>query len=445
MNELTARPLIDPDALDGRDYLVSLLAAGQTAGLLTPAETAAIQLEAAQLLRTQAESYTGGESTSLRAETAEALLRSVLYTVGMTLKAYPTPEAALDALRRGKMDRLFDSGRRRISAKLKNIRALHAQLGRTLFRTENVFYRATLSGGIAGFLKLYRPEFAAQETHITLDYPLCTGPLALTGVELIERYLRSAVCENRFLRCFEPERVHALLLSLGEGYRQTVMNLYEPVLIAALGCVMTHRPPEELDCRLDELLPLLGGGNTEHLLCVFSDAAQELISRLSVPPATAEYIRASLPFAVSTVSRAMSLGHPETAILHPIRAGERPRLELDGGARMADSEYLRILAELAECTAPPERARLLLERSIGLDDLLELLHDSAAGAEEMDALLEGAPLSLSAALLSRFPEPELCEDETERTLALALLRFALALPPEQRKRLRAAARLLRGE
>ena len=112
---------------------------------------------------------------------------------------------------------------------------------KALFPTANEFYRATLSDGIDGFFKLYRPAFAAQEIHITADYPTFFGLPEKDGVEFMEDYLRCLSHENRFLGCFAPETVHALLLGLDERYPQLILNLYGPVLAAALGCVLTRQ------------------------------------------------------------------------------------------------------------------------------------------------------------------------------------------------------------
>ena len=59
-----------------------------------------------------------------------------------------------------------------------------------MFQTPNGFWRSTIEGGINGFFRLYRPEFAAHEIHITADYPPLLGRPALQGVEFMERYLQ---------------------------------------------------------------------------------------------------------------------------------------------------------------------------------------------------------------------------------------------------------------
>ena len=119
---------------------------------------------------------------------------------------------------------------------------------RELFSTPNVFYHATAVDGIDGFFKLYRPALFPQETHITADYPTFAQRPDLTGIEFIEAYLQQLDHENRFLRCFAPEAVYPLLCGVDVSYADLPINLYEPVALTALCCVVTGQPPETLSC-----------------------------------------------------------------------------------------------------------------------------------------------------------------------------------------------------
>lgn len=191
--------------------LIPLTEYGLRHGLLTEDDLRRLRAESLPLLRCQAERLTGGRSSSLPAETAEALLDSVFYTVSLALKRCASPEEALTLLRQQPLDTLFAAGQKRLTRKVQAARLMHDELTRSLFSTPNAFYRTTLVDGIAGFFKLYRPALFAQETHITADYPLFLPLQNQTGIEFIERYLQNALCENGFLRCFPAEAVHELI------------------------------------------------------------------------------------------------------------------------------------------------------------------------------------------------------------------------------------------
>lgn len=129
--------------------LIPLTEYGLRHGLLTEDDLRRLRAESLPLLRCQAERLTGGRSSSLPAETAEALLDSVFYTVSLALKRCASPEEALTLLQQQPLDTLF-------------------------------------AAGIAGFFKLYRPALFAQETHITADY-------ALIPMNLLEPALTAAL------------------------------------------------------------------------------------------------------------------------------------------------------------------------------------------------------------------------------------------------------------
>lgn len=132
--------------------LIPLTEYGLRHGLLTEDDLRRLRAESLPLLRCQAERLTGGRSSSLPAETAEAPLDSVFYTVSLALKRCTSPEEALTLLRQQPLDTLFAAGQKRLTRKVQAARLMHDELTRSLFSTPNAFYRATLVDGIAGFL-----------------------------------------------------------------------------------------------------------------------------------------------------------------------------------------------------------------------------------------------------------------------------------------------------
>lgn len=236
-----------PERLDPNDYFRSLAAQAGACGLLTEAEQAQLQDGLLRLVARQAARWCKGESSSLPVERVQALLESVLFVLGLELKACAAPEQAVQALKDAPLEALFEQGLRQIRQRLAALRRRHARLADTLFETPNQYYRATAVDGIRGFFRLYRPEFAAQEIGITADYPLCLGRPAQRGIEFIERYLEGIEAENAFCRLFAPQDVHHLLCGLTPDYRNIPLNLFEPVLLAALGLTLLGRSPERLD------------------------------------------------------------------------------------------------------------------------------------------------------------------------------------------------------
>lgn len=291
--------------------LIPLTEYGLRHGLLTEDVLRRLRAESLPLLRCQAERLTGGRSSSLPAETTEALLDSVFYTVSLALKRCASPEEALTLLRQQPLDTLFAAGQKRLTRKVQTAHLMHDELTRSLFSTPNVFYRATLVDGITGFFKLYRSALFAQETHITADYPLFLPLQNQTGIEFIERYLQNALCENGFLRCFPAEAVHELICAQHADYALIPMNLLEPALTAALLCALDGLPANSLCCAPDAAERLLRGRSAPDLAERFAAVLPALCREIHCPPRFQSYLHRCLPALAAVLAQNHPLEKPE--------------------------------------------------------------------------------------------------------------------------------------
>lgn len=244
---------IDENQLNQRYYFQSLTEQAVFAGLLTDSDMARIKASLFEILSEQTNLLTKGESSSIPAEKAQELLTSVVYTIGLRLKYFTSPEQAVDALKSVSLRKLFDEGLSEIRKSAVIARRIQKRISDKLFDTPNVYYRSTIIDGINGFFKLYKPQFSAQEIHITADYPVCCGRPQLDGIEFIGRYLRCIEAENEFLNLFEPGTVHKLLCSLSKDYRSCPINLFEPVLLSALALSALNRSAAGLDLTKDDI------------------------------------------------------------------------------------------------------------------------------------------------------------------------------------------------
>lgn len=433
MNELTNIRAMDPAALRQGEYLASLLTEAQRCGLLSQSDIERFQMDSLSLLALQSERYNGGASSSIRVEKAQELLAGIYYTVGVALKTCHAPEEALALLRQEPLAALFEKGQRRIQRKLHTVRLLHRRLKRELFSTPNVFYHATAVEGIDGFFKLYRPALFPQETHITADYPTFMERPGLTGIEFIEAYLQQLDHENRFLRCFTPEAVHPLLCGVDVSYADLPINLYEPVALTALCCVVTGQPPETLSCDHKALAERLAG--CTEVTGLLADACEELVRQLDCPSGAADYLRRGIPGLAASLLRAMALGRMETAVPVPVYPEERPVIRLSCGQRMSDSAYAALLRELTRCSDAAEKAALVMSRVSAFGDMLEVLHDGDWSREELLCLFRQLPPELLAALLARYPADAQPEEERERDMTAVLAQRLSELPVQTRQRL----------
>lgn len=303
--QLIKKQFIDSSKLSGRDYLVTLIREAQATRLIPPETPARIQKESMDIVASLASELTDGASSSIRIEQAQELLLSAFYTAGLALKACDTADEAALRLATEPFRSIYSDGEKIIKKKLASAHMLHRQVSKNLFLTKNVFYASTLIDGIKGFFKLYNPKFGAHETHITADYPTFIPVNDLTGIEFIEKYLEYLDLENRFLLCFDPKAVDAMLFRFDEGYDELVLNLFEHVLTEALCCSITGNitgsPAGSLDCSKTIIREQLAGKSpieVEALFCRAFDSLSYELSRFTdckLSKGVVSYVRRSIP------------------------------------------------------------------------------------------------------------------------------------------------------
>lgn len=275
------------------------------------------KLELLELLAQKCDEWTRGESSSLPAEKAQDILTSIMYVISLARKEQSAPagfdaeesDSAADIVQQDSVpvSQLFERGLVCVQKKLFSCHMLQRRILKNIFNTPNVFYRSTIAGGISGFFKLYSPQFSAHEIHITADYPVCLGRPELEGVEFIEEYLSRIDAENAFCRLFDSMTVHRLLLELSPDYAQLPVNVFEPVLLAALGLIIAGRLPASLDLTAYDVLLLedmFCGKTKGQIESALKTALDRLTVYLDVPERSVAYSAACLPIMAANVANA---------------------------------------------------------------------------------------------------------------------------------------------
>lgn len=435
MTELTQYPKIDPATLRPDDYFASLLAVAQKQKLVTEETIIRLQGEALSFLATQSDRLTRGGSTSVRTETAQALAASVFYTVGLALKNYPTPDDALQVLTTTPLSQIWEVGQAEIMRKRRMVEFLYTRLKNCLFATPNVFYRATLLDGIAGFLKSYRPALFSQEILITLDYPLCLPTEHLCGIERVEQYLRYADAENRFCCCFSAEKTHLLLQTVCPGYEQIPLNLYETVATAALCAVLSGNPARSFSCSRTKIETFLQNRSVAQITNKLEEVLLPLAEQISCAESVCTYVRQTLPTLSARLVRAEKLGHLETVL--PFARTVAPALDVTVviGSPMPDFRYRALLQRLNACTDVAEKLRICRESVQGFGDLAELLAELCETDEDFPELLAMLPEETLAALMAVDMQEFSVADVVQPNLRHAVQTYVQTLPMEKQEQI----------
>lgn len=447
-NSLEKKRHIRPESLNTEFYFESLLTAAQAAGILALQEIERIRYECISLLACKVERYNAGDSTSLPVEKAQDIMASALYTVGVFLKTAEHPDDAVRLLKTLSINELYRKGRARIDTLMSATKNLHKRLLEMLVPCENVFYRETLDAGIKGFFKLYNPDYSAQEIHITADYPMCDPPRDLAGIEFIKAYVNAAYAENMFCDMFDPDDLHFLLKAYEPDYENLLMNIFQPALTAALGCVIAGGNLRELDVTRAGavyLADLFSDMPEKNLRETLSDAAKKLFDMSEFAPSTEKYVLKCLPRIVSDIKTAAENSSLDRVFVVPAGQEEPSKINFDFGEKIDDELYRELIDLLSDCESFEQKKAAVKSYIHSLADMEDVLCDAYFTGEEISELLGELSLPEIAALSARHPANSEYDDqpnEREKLFREYLGLFITRLPPHEREAVLRAAKMM---
>ena len=310
MGEVDIVHLFSLDVSDYRNYLRTIIMQARGCGCLSDEGFARIQNDMLVIMSELADRWTKGKSSSIPVDKAQDIMNSIAFVIGLKLKTYQTPEQALEHLNTDSIRTLYDEGINIVRRKKAYARRIQKRIIDNMLDTPNVYYKLTIVDGINGFFKLYRPQFGAHEIHITADYPVYIGRPQLDGIEFIEQYLHCIEAENSFCRCFDSKDIHNLMAAISKDYRSVPMNIFEPVLLAAVGLVILGHEPERLNLTRDDvnyLYKLLIKNNVSQIQEYLHISCDNMYKRIRVPKSSRLYIDMCIPKLASSIRNAIKM------------------------------------------------------------------------------------------------------------------------------------------
>lgn len=404
MMNIEKRLVIDNKKLREDAYFPSLMQEACACGLISEAEAEGIQLACIKLLSYKCGRYSSGDSSSIRIETAESIMKSNLYTIGLYLKSLPDADSAAEELKKGDVSDMYQRGRELIDARLKAAKDLYRLTSKNRLATVNYTYNSTLSDkGIGSFFKQYDPDYAAHETAASIDYQLCITVDGLDGVEYIQRYLSRLYLENDFCSSFSPEDIHRLLSGYDKGYKDLLINIFERILTGAIGCRLAGREVKQLDVSRAEIQLIY------NRLYVLEDsgfdaeirkAAKGAMDELGIEnTALRRYATKSLKTIIAHIRNAIVTDTLEKTIVAPLDPELKPAINFQPGRRMDNERYRQMLDELNTCRYLQDKLELIKGKVKSFGDFEDLLLDMELEEEDAWSVLElGGDLELAAIL-----------------------------------------------
>lgn len=391
MSELDIRRyLLDTDT-DPKNYFTSLVAKAREKDIIKEAEYAMIQEELLLILADQTFKFNNRQSTSISVANAKGLLNSIAYTVGIQLKTFPSPDAAVMALRRDSVKNLFNAGNKIVHQKTEKSRSIQKHLLTHLFKTKNKFIRSCLEDDINDFFSAYSPDYFAYGDDLWFAYEPYTGFPNLAGIEFIEQYLRDAEAENSFCLLFDSEDIHHLLCGVSADYALAPINIFEHVILSAIGLVLNDRSPVTLDLSATDVFniyDIFAGKDSDEIKEVIVSACEKLMFYLNIPENVRSYILRSIPKLSAAVESALKREILDKIFVRPAYPENSAFITLAKQPRMDNADYKMLTAKLLVTVDSEEKVSLILSSVKSAEDLTDAVNDGELTKDEITSLVE---------------------------------------------------------
>jgi len=434
--------MIESNNLSGEHYFTSILQEAYKYGILSDIDVENVQLQCIELLAYKSKKYNSGESSSIREETAENIMKSNFYTIGVYLKSLPDPDHAANELKTTKIFEMYKTGRKLIDSKIHTAKKLYKLVHTNKLITMNYTYNATIDeNGIGIFFKSYNPYYEAHESPGLIDYQLCHPVTDLAGVEFIQKYLENLYLENEFCKKFAEEDIHHILYRYDEGYKDLLINIFEHVLMVALGSSLVNCSIVKLKISAKDINFLyneLSKCDGYTLTLKIGEAAEKIFEELNITSLSLQrYIKNSLPKIISNITCAVKTETLDKVLVFPVNPKLSPKIQFVSGVKMDDNGYRKLINELLICRYSSDKLALIREKVKSFDDLEDIILDAQLTKEEMTAILADFTDIEIAAMIRRHPYYSDVQavnlSEVELNLQLSLKSYVEQLATDRQK------------
>lgn len=396
------------DPAPDESYFTSILQEASNRKLLNESEIAGIHLQCLEYLALKSNKYNGGGSSSIRVETAESIMKSIFFTVSLYLKSLPDFDCAVTEIKQSAIPDMYEKGRKIIDIKLHTTKHLYLLIRKNKLNTHNAAYNATVAQeGIGSFFKLYNSDYEAYEIPASIDYPLCSPVVDLTGVEYIHSYVGRLLLENEFCRRFKPEAVHRLLCGYDKGYADLLINIFEHVLTASFGCSLAKCNVLELDIpaeKIEELQYMLSNEDYQSFARRIDKAAEEMLEELNIIEGSLRaYIEKALPQIKANIYQALTARTLDKLFICPLNMAGQNMIKFILGTNMDDKKYRELIDELWNCRYSEDKLALIKEKVKSFNDFEGVTIDARLTEQEITSLLGTLGDVEIAALTKRHP------------------------------------------
>ncbi|MDD3365609.1 MAG: DUF6179 domain-containing protein, partial [Syntrophomonas sp.] len=355
------------ERLDPNRYTLELIEEGHRLGLINQPTMDSIQVQLMSLLGDSIIRYTKGESTSVKVETAQSLLLSILYSIDAYISSFPNPEDAIALLKSANIKEIYEKGLALVASCVANTQNLYQEIMDKKLDVPIQAYHSTLDEALPDFFKNYDALFHAQDTMASMDYPLLFDDMHIQGIFYIKQYLENLAIETQFCSLFPKEDVAKLLANYGQVYRidtrEALINVFEVLLTNSLFSILASNKAIELDIsKLQYELLRKKFNGLDHGQCssLIIEAFEALIRDLDIDHSKLrDYIRAFKNVLMPRFINALE--HDSLANVIILDSNEKSPLDIifDEGKTMDDDSFRSVVDQIMDCTKAIDKAAII--------------------------------------------------------------------------------------
>ncbi len=427
--------------------LQSLLEQAFQHGLLTDVELQHMQTQIVKLLTKQLKRFTHGDSCSVKSETAQSIMLSILYTIGIYLKSLSNPSLCLDCLKQDQINDLFQEGRNIINLRISEAKTLLSVINHDGLTFANQAYSDTLENGIPAFFTAYDPEFAAHETPGSIDYPLSNDQMDSTGIVYIHHYLQQLYREDTFCLNFPGEDIQCLLRGYHDHSEDLLLNIFELVLAQSLGSVLAGKSARQLNISQQDreyLQQKLSKLPDQEFDVMLQNALTQVSDELAFNDRSqVQLLQESMASFAVRLKNALHNGRLEAVFITLKAQPERPAIIFEDGPGLADDIFRDIAEEIRQCRYIEDKLAIIRREIHSAADLADILEASCLLEDEYDSIYHSLTTLELALLIKSLPAPDpsffihsgYAASEEMKEWQIRLISFVDQLVPSERANL----------
>lgn len=376
-------------------YTLSLMAQGIHEGLLQPQRVRGYQQDVIEILKKLLVKYTFGESSSVKVEVAENIMRSIYYVMDLYFTEMEEPSIHVAQLKDMGVQKVYEEGLAYVHKMVETCKAHYESVKENRLALDVIAYQDTITDGLAQFFKLYNVLFGAHDTMCSIDYPLAIDDMDIEGILYIKQYIEHLDIENTVCGYFSLDHVERLLENYGDiykiAYKEALINVFELVVNQYIFCLMLGNTNRELQITkvqyavIEKELSLLQDHQVNPLV---DDLFDRFVLELEISESRViYYINWYKEKFIQQLLQNRKINLAYFIIVEQEKSKKQVVL-MDDKEKMDDETFKKLVESIIDCGTWQDKIKLIKENMTSLVDFVDVLKADCLFDDEYTKLYE---------------------------------------------------------